>query len=199
MSKASTISTAELETLDRFYREGGLRAMASPHVHYDEPTCPHPGCSHQMEWIDFKLELHGDPEGIYKPLVRAWWEGRGFVGRCPSCQDWIRFTTLEMEAVDEEQCGPVSPSFPRTGTPWLSSRDSVPYRTSDRSESLDLLEPDTSSPACAGARLTPLCLGCVDGSRWRQPEYQRRRSSQSRSSEIHDRSSTDVHYDATNF
>ena len=45
--------------------------MASPHVHYEEPTCPHPGCAHTMEWIDFKRELHGDTEGIYKPLVRA--------------------------------------------------------------------------------------------------------------------------------
>jgi hypothetical protein len=72
MSKTSSHSSAELESLDRFYREGGLRAMASPHVHYDDPTCPHPGCSHQMEWIDFKLELRGDAEGVYKPLVRAW-------------------------------------------------------------------------------------------------------------------------------
>jgi hypothetical protein len=103
MSKASTLSPVDLETLDRFYREGGLRAMASPHVHYDEPNCPHPGCVHRMEWIDFKLELHGDPEGIYKPLVRSWWEGRGFVGRCPGCQNWIRFTTLGREAVDEAQ------------------------------------------------------------------------------------------------
>ena len=51
--------------------------MASPHVHYDDPTCPHPGCGHRMEWIDFKLELHGDPEGVYKPLVRSWWDGTG--------------------------------------------------------------------------------------------------------------------------
>jgi hypothetical protein len=49
-----------------------------------------------MEWIDFKLELHGDPEGIYKPLVRSWWEGTGFVGPCPSCGGPIRFTTLGM-------------------------------------------------------------------------------------------------------
>jgi hypothetical protein len=103
MPKTSTISTAELETLDRFYREGGLRAMASPHVQYDEPTCPNPGWSHHMEWIDFKPELHGDPEGVYKPLVRAWWEGTGFVGRCPACHEWIRFTTLKMEAVDEDR------------------------------------------------------------------------------------------------
>ena len=117
MPKASTISTAELETLDRFYREGGLRAMASPHVHYDEPTCPHPGCSHQMEWIDFKLELHGDPEGVYKPLVRAWWEGSGFVGRCPACQEWIRFTTLKMEAVDDDLAAEYLAASRATGTP----------------------------------------------------------------------------------
>jgi len=103
MSKASALSPVDLETLDRFYREGGLRTMASPHVHYDAPNCPHLGCSYQMEWIDFKLELHGDPEGVYKPLVRAWWDGRGFVGRCPSWQKWIRFTTLKMEAVDDDQ------------------------------------------------------------------------------------------------
>jgi hypothetical protein len=101
MPKPSTILPAELDELDRFYRDGGLRVTASPHVHYDESTCPHPGCSRHMEWIDFKLELHGDPEGIYKPLVRAWWDGSGIVGRCPSCKEWIRFTTLKMEAVDD--------------------------------------------------------------------------------------------------
>jgi hypothetical protein len=75
MPRAATISPAQMEALDRFYREGGLRAMASPHVNYDAPTCPHPGCAQHMEWIDFKLALHGDPDGIYKPLVRAWWDG----------------------------------------------------------------------------------------------------------------------------
>jgi hypothetical protein len=105
---------AELETLDRFYREGGLRAMASPRVHYDDSTCPHPGCRHQMEWIDFRLDLHGDPEGIETPLANAWWEGRGFVGRCPSCRHWIRFTTLGMEAIDEEQAA----QFPRLPENW---------------------------------------------------------------------------------
>jgi hypothetical protein len=114
MPKTSTISPAELETFDRFYREGGLRAMATSRLHYDEPACPHPGCSHQMEWIDFKLELHGDPEGIYKPLVRAWWDGQGFVGRCPVCGEWIRFTTLKMEAVDEDLAG----QFPKLPENW---------------------------------------------------------------------------------
>ena len=111
MSKPITLDLVELERLDQFYREGGLRAMASPHVHYDVPTCPHPGCGHVMEWIDFKLELHGDPQGIYQPLVRSWWEGTGFVGDCPSCQGSVRFRTLGMTAVvdDSESAGPKLP------------------------------------------------------------------------------------------
>ena len=77
--------------------------MASPHVHYQEPGCPHAECPNRMEWIDFQLELFGDPEGIYKPLVRAWWDGTGFAGRCPHCGGWIHFTTLHMEALSEER------------------------------------------------------------------------------------------------
>jgi hypothetical protein len=116
MLKTMTLSPTELEELDRFYREGGLRAMASPHVHYDDPPCPHPGCSQRMEWIDFKLELHGDPEGIYKPLVRSWWEGRGFAGRCPNCQGWVRFTTQRMEAMDGQQAS----QYPRLPENWIA-------------------------------------------------------------------------------
>lgn len=103
MIKNPTVSADDIVRLDHVYREGGLRAMASPHIHYHEPMCPHPGCGHKMEWIDFQLEPFGDPEGIYKPLVKAWWEGNGFGGRCPSCGGWIRFTTLRMEALAEEQ------------------------------------------------------------------------------------------------
>lgn len=102
MSNPTTLPRAEIERLDQCYREGGLRAMASPHVHYDDPTCPHAGCGHRMEWIDFKLELHGDPEGIYRPLVRAWWDGTGYVGHCPACGGRVRFTTLGMSAPDDD-------------------------------------------------------------------------------------------------
>ena len=91
----------ELLQMDRVYREGGLRQMASPHIHYAEAKCPHEGCSHRMEWIDFQLEFFGDPDGIYNPLVKAWWDGTGFAGRCPACKGWIHFTTLGMEAIDE--------------------------------------------------------------------------------------------------
>jgi len=107
------VAASEIERLDRFYREGGLRAMASPHVHYDEPTCPHAGCGHKMEWIDFKLALFGDPEGVYRPLVRSWWEGGGFAGRCPVCQGWVRFTTLGMSAIGAEEAARL-PRLPET-------------------------------------------------------------------------------------
>jgi hypothetical protein len=108
MSKNEVIAP-ELEELDRIYREGGLRQMASPHIHYDDPACPHPGCNQRMEWIDFQLELFGDKEGIYTPLVRSWWEGNGFVGRCPGCGGWIRFTTLRMEALSDAEQYPKLP------------------------------------------------------------------------------------------
>ena len=97
------LSPQQAEELDSYYREGGLRQMASPHVHYHEPACPHEGCPQRMEWIDFQLELFGDPEGIYKPLVRNWWAGKGFIGRCPSCGGWVHFTTLRMETIPDDQ------------------------------------------------------------------------------------------------
>jgi hypothetical protein len=103
MIRNPTLDAAEIARLDRIYREGGLRNMASPHIHYRDGTCPHPGCGYKMEWIDFQLELFGDAEGIYKPLVKAWWEAKGFAGRCPSCNGWIRFTTLAMEPLSDEQ------------------------------------------------------------------------------------------------
>ena len=92
--KQPVISPIEIEELDRFYREGGLRQMASPHVHYQKPKCPHPNCDREIEWIDFQLELFS--------AVRSWWEGTGFVGRCPQCQQWIHFTTLKMNALNDD-------------------------------------------------------------------------------------------------
>ena len=103
MSRAAEITAERRAELDRFYREGGLRAMASSLVHYDEATCPHPGCGHRMEWIDFKLELFHDPEGVYKPLVTTWWQGVGFAGRCPACGGWVHFRTTGMEALEPDE------------------------------------------------------------------------------------------------
>jgi hypothetical protein len=114
MLRAAAPSADELVELDRIYREGGLRTMASPHVHYEDPKCPHFGCNQKMEWIDFKLELYGDPEGIYKPLVTSWWSGTGFAGRCPGCRGWVRFTTRTMEALNEDLAG----TLPRLPDDW---------------------------------------------------------------------------------
>jgi hypothetical protein len=116
MSKIETLSTSEIEQLDRFYRAGGLKNMASPHIHYDDPNCPHAGCTHKMEWIDFRVELHGDPEGVYRPLVRSWWEGKGFAGRCPGCGRWVHFTTLRMTAISDEE----ATHLPRLPDSWHS-------------------------------------------------------------------------------
>src|SRR5262249_39709334 len=114
MGRPTAPTAPDIEALDRFYREGGLEALASPHVHYDEPPCPHPGCDQVLEWIGFKLELHNDPEGIYKPLVPSWWQGVGLAGRCPGCTRWIRFTTLRKEAIDDRAAA----SLPRLPDGW---------------------------------------------------------------------------------
>ncbi len=81
MISRDVLTDATLEDYDRTYREGGLRTMASPHVHCHDPVCPHPVCGHRMEWIDFMLETYGDKEHIDDPLVRSFWEGTGFAGR----------------------------------------------------------------------------------------------------------------------
>ena len=67
-----------------------------------------------MDWIDFKPEMYGDPDGVYKPLVRAWWEGKGFAGRCPNCNQWIHFTTLRIQAVATDG----APSLPQLPENW---------------------------------------------------------------------------------
>lgn len=113
MAKPGVLSPKEVEELDRLYREGGLKQMASPHIHYADGVCPH-GCGYKMEWIDFQLELFGDPEGIYKPLVKAWWEGTGFAGRCPQCDNWIHFKTLGMMALSEDEAA----ALPKLPEQW---------------------------------------------------------------------------------
>jgi hypothetical protein len=111
MSRNVTISAQDIEELDRFYRTRGWRNLASPLVHYQESTCPHAGCTQKLEWIDFQLELFGDPEGIYKPLVTAWWDGTGFAGRCPACGGRVHFTTLRMRAPTDDEVQRL-PRFP---------------------------------------------------------------------------------------
>ncbi len=88
--------------------------MASPHGHDDDPACPPAGSGRRFEWMDFKLELHGDPEEVKNPLVRSGWEGAGFVGRCPSYGGWVRFYTLGLGACDDEEAA----GLPHRPEPW---------------------------------------------------------------------------------
>jgi hypothetical protein len=96
-------SCLPIDHMDPLYREGGLRNIAPPQIHYHDSKCPHPGCTQTMEWIDFQLELYGDVDRVYNPLVKAWWDGTGFAGRCPRCAGWIHFTTLRMEPLSDDQ------------------------------------------------------------------------------------------------
>ena len=77
--------------------------MPSPHVRYQEPTCPYDGCPRVMEWIDFRLEVYEDQ--VERPLMIAWWAGVGFAGRCPTCGRWIHFSPVAMLAVSDEEVG----------------------------------------------------------------------------------------------
>jgi hypothetical protein len=89
------------EPMPALYREGGQERRAPPQVVYRERECPDPGCGEPMQAIDFRLEDHG--RAVHDPLVRAWWNDTGFVGRCPQCGGWIHFTIRAKRAVTEEE------------------------------------------------------------------------------------------------
>jgi hypothetical protein len=73
----------------------------APHIVYADAACPHPGCGQPMQAIDFRLEDHG--RTVHDPLVRAWWDDTGFVGRCPHCGSWIHFTIGAKRVVTDEE------------------------------------------------------------------------------------------------
>ena len=84
----------------------------APHIVYPEPTCPHAGCGEPMQAIDFRLEDHG--RAIHDPLVRAWWNDTGFVGRCPHCGGWIHFTIRAKRAVTADEAA----QYPQLPDDW---------------------------------------------------------------------------------
>jgi hypothetical protein len=91
LSTRSIVPAAgELEQMHALYRQGGQERQTASYVVYPEVACPHPGCGHPMQAIDFRLEDHG--HDVHDPLVRAWWNDTGFVRRCPHCDRWIHFT-----------------------------------------------------------------------------------------------------------
>ena len=93
--------TGEPDQMHDLYRHGGQERRRAPHVVYPDAGCPHAGCGHPMQAIDFRVEDHG--QAIHDPLVRAWWNDTGFVGRCPHCGGWIHFTIRAKRAVTAEE------------------------------------------------------------------------------------------------
>ncbi|MFI5460173.1 MAG: hypothetical protein ACHRXM_32555 [Isosphaerales bacterium] len=105
----------ELNHMRALYRKGGLDGQLAPHVVYPEPNCPHAGCGQPMQAIDFGLEDHG--RAVLDPLVKAWWNETGFVGRCPHCGGWIHFTIEGKRAVSAEEAAKI-PQLPDT---WFAA------------------------------------------------------------------------------
>jgi hypothetical protein len=91
----------QLVEMHTVYREGGAQRGMAPHVVYRDGHCPHDGCQQGLRAIDFRLEAFG--RDVHDPLVRAWWDDSGFVGRCPGCGGWVHFTILGKRAVDDAE------------------------------------------------------------------------------------------------
>ncbi len=102
VSVGGTVPTAEeLDQMHALYCQGGRERQMAPHIVYPEGSCPHDHCDQPMQAIDFRLEDHG--RAVHDPLVRAWWNDTGFVGRCPRCGGWIHFTIRAKRAVTAEE------------------------------------------------------------------------------------------------
>lgn len=100
-TEAKAPLAGELERMHALYRQGGQKRQMAPHAVYRDVECPHAGCGQPMQAIDFRLEDHG--RDVHDPLVRAWWEDTGFVGRCPHCGGWIHFTIRQKRAVTADE------------------------------------------------------------------------------------------------
>ena len=99
-------TTQELDQMHALYRQGGSEHRCALHIVYASPTCPHVGCGEPMQAIDFRLEDHG--RAVHDPLVRAWWNDTGFVGRCPHCGGWIHFTIRSKQAITADEAARAS-------------------------------------------------------------------------------------------
>ena len=102
----------ESDRMHAVYLRGGRERQMAPHIIYPDAACPHPGCGHPLQAIDFRLEDHG--RAVHDPLVRAWWDDTGFVGRCPHCGGWIHFTIRAKRALTAEEAA----EFPQLPDNW---------------------------------------------------------------------------------
>ncbi len=113
---AAFAPTAEQrDEMHALYMEGGRERQVAPHIVYPESLCPHEGCGQVMQAIDFRLEDHG--RAVHDPLVRAWWNDKGFVGRCPSCGGWVHFTVRAKRAVTPEDAA----GYPQLPDNWYDN------------------------------------------------------------------------------
>jgi hypothetical protein len=113
-SGAQTPTTEELHQMHALYREGGQKCQRAPQIVYPEPSCPHIGCGEPTQAIDFRLEDLG--RAVHDPLVRAWWNDTGFVGRCPHCDGWIHFTIRFKRALTANEAA----HYPQLPDDWHS-------------------------------------------------------------------------------
>ncbi|HMC89915.1 MAG TPA: hypothetical protein VKI17_10220 [Gemmataceae bacterium] len=103
---------ADLDQMHALYRQGGKDRRMAPHVVYQDPTCPHPGCDQPMQAIDFRVEAYG--RAIHDPLVVAWWNDMGFAGQCPRCRGWIHFTIRGKRPITAQEAG----ALPQLPADW---------------------------------------------------------------------------------
>src|SRR4051794_8234305 len=94
-------TAVERERMHALYRQGGYERQLAPQIVHPDAVCPLPGCGQRLQAIDFRLEDHG--RAVHDPLVRAWWNDTGFVGRCPRCGGWIHFTIRGKRAVTADE------------------------------------------------------------------------------------------------
>lgn len=113
-TEAEAPTAEERDRMHDLYRRGGQGRSMAPHIVYAEAACPHAGCGQPMQAIDFRPEDHG--RAVHDPLVRAWWDDTGFVGRCPRCGGWVHFTIRSKRAVTAEQAA----RYPRLPDDWYS-------------------------------------------------------------------------------
>lgn len=107
-------STAEVDEMHELYRKGGQNRGMAPHIVYSDAVCPYPGCDQPMQAIDFRLEDHG--RAVHDPLVCAWWDDTGFVGRCPACRGWVHFTIRGKRALSDEEAA----RYPKLPDDWYA-------------------------------------------------------------------------------
>src|SRR5438876_4538002 len=84
------------------YRQEGFKRQAMPHIIYHHPfqLCPWPGCGFRIAAIDFRIEKIDDPNHK-KELLAAWWQGPGFIGRCPGCGKYVLYSMDGKQSISD--------------------------------------------------------------------------------------------------